>query len=149
MEQIIKQSQKFLIAAEVYARTGSIREAARAAKVSEATVYNWRRQEDFIKLVNFFRYSFFEQLITNLAEAGDKAIKKLIQLLESQNEDTALAAASELLKFFELIKIEKDELKQAAVAGKIGFAAAETKSWVDILKELEEKEKNGSNIKKN
>jgi len=146
MEQIIKQSQKFLIAAEVYARTGSIREAARAAKVSEATVYNWRRQEDFIKLVNFFRYSFFEQLITSLAEAGDKAIKKLIQLLESQNEDTALAAASELLKFFELIKIEKDELKQAAVAGKIGFAA-ETKSWVDVLKELEEK--NGSNIKKN
>jgi hypothetical protein len=148
MEQIIKQSQKFLIAAEVYARTGSIREAARQAKVSEATVYNWRRQEDFIKLVNFFRYSFFEQLITNLAEAGDKAIKKLIQLLESQNEDTALAAASELLKFFELIKIEKDELKQAAASGKMGFAA-ETKSWVDVLKELEEKEKNGSNIKKN
>jgi hypothetical protein len=148
MEQIIKQSQKFLIAAEVYARTGSIREAARAAKVSEATIYNWRRQEDFIKLVNFFRYSFFEQLITNLAEAGDKAIKKLIQLLESQNEDTALAAASELLKFFELIKIEKDELKQAAISGKIGFTT-EAKSWVDILKELEEKEKNGSNIKKN
>jgi len=147
MEQIIKQSQKFLIAAEVYARTGSIREAARHAKVSEATVYNWRRQEDFIKLVNFFRYSFFEQLITNLAEAGDKAIKKLIQLLESQNEDTALAAASELLKFFELIKIEKDELKQATVAGKIGFTV-ET-SWADVLKELEEKEKNGVNAKKN
>jgi hypothetical protein len=78
--------------------TGKTRaEAARAARVSEATVTRRRRDPAFRALVNEIRTRMVDEAIGKLTDALSKSAGRLAALVDSEDEQTALRAARSVL----------------------------------------------------
>jgi len=75
----------------------SIEEAARKARLSRGTVYNWLKQELFRNQLEKERKALFEEGLNTLKGATAKAAKTLINLLESKDENTKRLAAKEII----------------------------------------------------
>jgi len=79
--------------------SSSIEEAAKKAKVSRASIYNWLKDEDFREKLKKERNTLFCESLDLLKQATGKAVKELIDLLRSRNEKTRRLAAKEIINF--------------------------------------------------
>jgi len=77
--------------------SSSIEEAARKAKVSRASIYNWLKDEKFSNKLKEERDALFSESLNLLMQANIKAVKELVNLLESNEEKTRRLAAKEIL----------------------------------------------------
>ena len=77
--------------------SNSIEEAARKAKVSRGTIYNWMKEEIFHECLMKERNAIFTETLDLLKQASRKAVIELINLLRSKNETTRRLAAKEIL----------------------------------------------------
>ncbi|TET67928.1 MAG: hypothetical protein E3J56_12050 [Candidatus Aminicenantes bacterium] len=75
----------------------SIEEAARKAKVSRATIYNWLKNEKFKEILKKEREALFVESLEVLRQATRKAASVLINLLKSNDETTKRLAAKEII----------------------------------------------------
>ncbi len=72
-------------------------EAARKAKVSRGSIYNWMKDENFNKILQKERDILFYESLDLLKQATGKAVKELINLLSSRDESTRRLTAKEIL----------------------------------------------------
>ena len=77
--------------------SNSIEEAAKKAKVSRGSIYNWMKDENFHKTLQKERDILFYESLDLLKQATTKAVKEFLNLLESENENTRRLAAKEIL----------------------------------------------------
>jgi len=75
----------------------SIEAAARAAGVAKSTLYEWIRQEPFRAALEAARADIYRAGIDTLKGAAGKAAGRLIELLDSRNENTRRLTAREIL----------------------------------------------------
>jgi len=91
--------------------SSSIEEAAKKAKISRGTVYNWLKDHNFKKILERERNTLFFESLSLLKQANIKAARTLIDLLESRDESTRRLAAKEIinmsLKIAELKDLEE------------------------------------------
>ncbi len=77
--------------------SSSIEEAAKKAKISRASIYNWLKDEKFSKKLKTERDFLFSEGLNLLMQANMKAVKELVDLLDSNEEKTRRLAAKEIL----------------------------------------------------
>lgn len=106
-----KPSVQYIRAAQEYAQTGSVRKSARAAKVAESTLHNWKKEEEFQKFVGMFRDIFLKEVVSGIVSGAQSAIARLIVLLKSKEEAVCLKAAELLLEYFERLNEEQKFFK--------------------------------------
>lgn len=75
----------------------SIEEAARRAKVSRSTIYNWLRDDSFRSLLEEARIVAFKSGLDALKGATSKAARVLIGLLDSNSEKELRLVAREII----------------------------------------------------
>jgi len=106
--------------------TGSMEEAARRSGVSKTTLYEWMKQEPFRKRLEEARAEVFNEGLGIIKAGTSKAARKLIELLDSRNENTRRLTAQEILalslKISETQEIERrlerlEELLEARTSG--------------------------------
>jgi hypothetical protein len=129
-----KPSVQYIRAAQEYAQTGSVRKSAREAKVAESTLQNWKRDEEFQKLVGLFREVFLKEVISGIVSGARDAIARLIFLLKSKDETVCLKSAELLLEYFERLSEEQKMFKGPG----IGFNPDQVE--FDIVKAVEQAE---------
>ena len=105
-----------LSARQIKAITGilgndSIEDAARKAGVSRSTIYNWLKQDCFIRRIDQERKILFEEGLNALKSATSKAARTLILLLEHKDQKTRRLAAKEIINFA-IKAIELKELEE-------------------------------------
>ena len=93
----ITQNQQKAIRAILEAN--SIEEAAKKAKISRSTIYNWFKDEHFKECLERERKALFEEGLSVLKGAAAKAAKTLIELLESKDRNTRRLVAKEIINF--------------------------------------------------
>jgi hypothetical protein len=89
--------------------------AARAAGVSEATVYRRLREPDFKEKVAGARAELVSRTVGQLADAGSAAAQKLTDLLNAKSEYVRLGAARAILELGSKLR-ETEELEQRIAA---------------------------------
>lgn len=140
MKEQKSKSLKYIKAAEAYAQTGSIREAAKRAGVSESTLYLWRKEKEFQELVDFFSKLFIKEICQGLTQATKEVVDKLREILkEKLTPEEAVEIANLLLTFFERLSHFKE--------AKIGFEVEGKSSLAELIDEYEG-EKRGEEEKK-
>lgn len=77
--------------------SSSIEEAAKKAKVSRASIYNWLKNEKFKEILKKEREALFVESLEVLRQATRKAANVLINLLKSNDETTKRLAAKEII----------------------------------------------------
>lgn len=75
----------------------SMEAAARAAGIAKSTLYEWTRQEPFRAALEAARADIYRTGIDTLKGAAGKAAGRLIELLDSRNENTRRLTAREIL----------------------------------------------------
>jgi hypothetical protein len=75
------------------ARGDSIRDASKAAKVSEATGYRWAGLSNVAEMTNEYRMRIVRESIGRVAAMGERATSRLAELIESKDEAIALKAS--------------------------------------------------------
>lgn len=75
----------------------SIEEAAKKARVSRSTLYNWLRDSQFKRRLDKEREVVFEEGLDALKAATAKAAKTLIELLDSKDRNTRRLTAKEVI----------------------------------------------------
>jgi len=88
----------------------SIEAAAEEAKVGRATVYRWLKEKHFREKIELMRQELFTEGLSRLKAATDKAAQKMIELLDSDNDNTRRLAAKDILNFA-LKAIETQDLE--------------------------------------
>jgi len=79
--------------------SNSIEEAARKAKVSRGTLYNWMKEELFHEKLMEERTAIFNESLGLIKQATREAVNVLVDLLKCKNETTRRLAAREILGF--------------------------------------------------
>jgi transposase len=79
--------------------SSSIEEAARKAKVSRGTLYNWMKEELFHEKLTEERTAIFNESLGLIKQATREAVNVLVDLLKCKNETTRRLAAREILGF--------------------------------------------------
>lgn len=82
--------------AEILA-VGTMEEAARHTGISKTTLYEWQKQELFRTRLEEARADVFNEGLNRIKGATEKAARKLIELLDSRNENTRRLTAREVL----------------------------------------------------
>jgi transposase len=77
----------------------TIEAAAQAAGVSKTTLYEWMKQKPFRKRLEEARAEVFNEGLGVIKAGTSKAARKLIELLDSRNENTRRLTAHEILAF--------------------------------------------------
>jgi len=77
--------------------SNSIEEAAKKAKVSRGSIYIWLKDVNFRERLHQERDALFSESLELLKQATGKAVKELINLLNSRDETTRRLAAREIL----------------------------------------------------
>jgi len=75
----------------------TIEAAARAAGISKTTLYEWMKQDPFRLELESSRAALFKEGMDALKGAAGKAARKLVELLDSRNENTRRLTAREIL----------------------------------------------------
>jgi molybdenum-dependent DNA-binding transcriptional regulator ModE len=88
---------KQLRAIMVIIEAGSMEEAARRAGVGKTALYEWMKQEPFRKRLEEARAEVFNEGLGVIKAGTSKAARKLIELLDSRNENTRRLTAQEIL----------------------------------------------------
>lgn len=90
--------------------TNSLEEAAKDAGVSRASIYEWLKQRPFKRRLEQERKALFVESLSLLKGATQKAVKTLIELLDSPDDKTKRLAAKEILAFsFKAHELELEE----------------------------------------
>jgi len=92
-----KLTPKQLRAISCILESSSIEEAAKKAKVSRASIYNWLKNEKFKEILKKEREALFVESLEVLRQATRKAANVLINLLKSNDETTKRLAAKEII----------------------------------------------------
>ena len=79
--------------------TASIEAASKEAKIGRATVYRWLKEKHFREKLEQKRQELFEEGLSRLKAATDKASQRLIELLDSNNVNIRRLAAKDILSF--------------------------------------------------
>ena len=77
--------------------SSTIEEAARKARVSRGTLYNWMKEELFHEKLMEERTAVFNESLGLLKQASREAVVVLFNLLKSKSETTKRLAAKEIL----------------------------------------------------
>lgn len=77
--------------------SNSIEEAAKKAKISRGSIYNWMKDENFKKRLQNERNVLFAESLDLLKQANLKAVEVLIKLLNSKDEKNQRLAAKEII----------------------------------------------------
>ena len=72
-------------------------EAAKRSNISRATLYNWLKDEAFVRRLREEQEALFREGLSFLKQAVSKAARELIGLLESEDETSKRLAAKEVL----------------------------------------------------
>jgi transposase len=100
----------------------SIDEAAKRAHVSRSSVYNWLKEEPFRETLRRERETMFTESLGVLKQATGRAVRELLNLLDSSNETTRRLAAREILcqalRATEIRELEERLLKIEEHVGK-------------------------------
>ncbi|OPZ72837.1 MAG: hypothetical protein BWY80_01052 [Firmicutes bacterium ADurb.Bin456] len=75
----------------------TIAAAAQAAGVARVTLYEWLKLEPFREALEMARASLYRAGVDTLKGAAEKAAGRLIELLDSKNENTRRLTAHEIL----------------------------------------------------
>jgi putative insertion element HTH domain-containing protein len=75
----------------------SLEDACRRAKVSKVTAYKWMKNDRFKEELQRRRDELYEETLEILKIGGNKAVNKLIRLIESRNEAIALRASNSIV----------------------------------------------------
>lgn len=75
----------------------TIEAAARAAGISKTTLYEWMKQDPFRVQLEAARADLFKEGMDTLKAAAGKAARRLVELLDSRNENTRRLTAREVL----------------------------------------------------
>ena len=111
-ENTLTQNQQKAIRAILEAN--SIEEAAKKARISRSTIYNWLKDEHFKECLERERKALFEEGLSALKGAAAKAAKTLIELLESKDRNTRRLAAKEIINFA-IKAVETRELEERII----------------------------------
>ena len=79
--------------------SSSVEEAAKKAKVSRTTIYNWLKDEHFKERLKKEREALFIESLGLIKQATREAVNVLVDLLKCKNETTRRLAAREILGF--------------------------------------------------
>ena len=79
--------------------SSTIEEAARKARVSRGTLYNWMKEELFHEKLMEERTAIFNESLGLIKQATREAVNVLVDLLKCKNETTRRLAAREILGF--------------------------------------------------
>ena len=90
---------------------GSMDGAARQAGVGKTALYEWMKQEPFRKRLEEARTEVFNEGLGIIKAGTSRAARKLIELLDSRNENTRRLTAREILALSLKIK-ETQELEK-------------------------------------
>lgn len=108
-ENTLTQKQQKAIKAILEAN--SIEEAAKKARISRTSIYNWLKDEYFKECLERERKALFEEGLSALKGAAAKAAKTLIELLESNDRNTKRLVAKEIINFA-IKAVETRELEE-------------------------------------
>jgi len=79
--------------------------------INKSTIHRWLKRDNFKEKLEQKRQEVFEEGLNSLKAAMDKAAKKLIELLNSKDENIRRLTAKEILNFslksFEIQNLEK------------------------------------------
>lgn len=84
-------------ALEALLRAGTVREAARQARVGRTTLHEWLRDETFRATLRRERYELHEAALRQMQARESEAVEVLAALLRSPDERLRLSAAREIL----------------------------------------------------
>jgi len=94
-----KLNQKQLQAIALLLEGERPRDIAKQIKVARSTVYSWLNQEKFRTKLEELKTALFYESIENLKAGMKKASKKLVSLIDSQDENVARLSSIAILNF--------------------------------------------------
>ena len=94
-------------AIEALLEAPTITAAAQAAGVARVTLYEWLKQGPFREALETARASLYRAGVDTLKGAAEKAAGRLIELLDSKNENTRRLTAHEILTL--AIRIDENQ----------------------------------------
>lgn len=94
----------------------SFSKAAAKVGVNERTIQRWLKEPEFQKRLSQARDDIYVEAIDSLRDASGKAAKKLIELLDSPSEKTALKAAELIINLNRQNTEKKQELERRVEA---------------------------------
>jgi AcrR family transcriptional regulator len=86
----------------------SVEEACRRAKISKPTVYNWFKDEVFKAELQRQREGVYKESLDALKAGGQRAVERLLKLINSKREDIAIRACAHVIS----ANIKLKELEQ-------------------------------------
>lgn len=101
---------------------GSIRKAAKAANVSERTLYRWLKMPAFAAVYRDLRREATQAAVARLQQASSSAADRLVRLLSSSKPAIALQAARTILEF-SIKAVELEDLAARLAALEAAYAA--------------------------
>src|SRR3989442_12236851 len=98
----------------------TMEDAAKAAQVSKTTLYAWLKEEDFLAALEEARQEQSRDALAFLRACLLRAVKRLSDLLDSQNEAIAHRAATTLLDHgLKAIALEDQEQRIAELEARL------------------------------
>lgn len=101
-------------AIEALLEAPTITAAAHAAGVARVTLYEWLKQGPFREALETARASLYRAGVDTLKGAAEKAAGRLIELLDSKNENTRRLTAHEILTL--AIRIDESQTLEKRLA---------------------------------
>ncbi|MEN6375703.1 MAG: phBC6A51 family helix-turn-helix protein [Smithella sp.] len=94
----------------VFISCDSMEDAARQIGITKGTLYQWLKQDEFVKEVQTARKKLLDKAMNKLTNVSMKAVNTLEKLLDAESEAVRRAAANDILghalKHRELSEIE-------------------------------------------
>jgi hypothetical protein len=75
----------------------SIKEASRTAKISKTIIYRWLKEARFRDELSMRQNDVYQSAVDRLKTGVNKAVEKLLTLLDSPTEETSRRAANDIL----------------------------------------------------
>ena len=102
---------KQLSGIEALLTTSSVKDAAKKAKVSLATMHRWMSLDEFLATYRTYKSRLVTQAMTRIQSATSKAVDSLIEIVESKktSPQTRLTACKAILNF-SLKAVENEQI---------------------------------------
>jgi hypothetical protein len=101
-------ARKELLALEL-AKGATVRDACKAVGVPERTAHFWRSEPSFGDRVKELQAELFEVAVARLAAVNGKAADKIGELIDSDDQKTALAASKAALELGRVLRSAGEE----------------------------------------